>query len=127
MALTVADTDALIDFLAGKGPTADAVSICLAQGVLATTVISRFELLVGSRGVRQEGRVRRFLAAIQTLPLDESAADRAAKVRRKLESEGRGIGMADSLIAGIVLVHGGTLLTRNRAHFARVEGLSLAR
>jgi predicted nucleic acid-binding protein len=34
--------------------------------------------------------------------------------------------MADSLIAGIVLLHGAKLLTRNRRHFERVPSLSLA-
>jgi predicted nucleic acid-binding protein len=34
--------------------------------------------------------------------------------------------MADSLIAGIVLVRGGRLLTRNQRHFERVAGLSFA-
>ncbi len=34
--------------------------------------------------------------------------------------------MGDSVIAGIVLRHGGTLMTRNRRHFARVEGLGIA-
>jgi predicted nucleic acid-binding protein len=38
-----------------------------------------------------------------------------------------GIGMADSLIAGIVVAHHGVLLTRNRRHFERVPGLSLGR
>jgi predicted nucleic acid-binding protein len=35
--------------------------------------------------------------------------------------------MADSLIAGIVVVHHGVLLTRNRRHFERVPGLALGR
>jgi len=47
-------------------------------------------------------------------------------VRRTLEKSGASIGMADSLIAGIALVHNATLLTRNRKHFARVTGLRLA-
>ncbi len=34
--------------------------------------------------------------------------------------------MADSLIAGIVLTTGATLLTRNRRHFERVPDLRLA-
>jgi predicted nucleic acid-binding protein len=42
-----------------------------------------------------------------------------------LERDGVGIGMGDSLIAGIVLVHDGILLTRNRRHFERVPGLTL--
>jgi hypothetical protein len=43
-----------------------------------------------------------------------------------LERSGAAIGMADSLIAGIVLSAGGDLLTRNRRHFERVPGLKLA-
>jgi predicted nucleic acid-binding protein len=46
-------------------------------------------------------------------------------VRRDLQKAGVPIGMADSLIAGIVLEHGGRLLTRNQRHFERVEGLPL--
>lgn len=34
--------------------------------------------------------------------------------------------MADSLIAGIVIGNGGTLLTQKRRHFERVPGMSLA-
>jgi predicted nucleic acid-binding protein len=47
-------------------------------------------------------------------------------VRRELEARGEPIGMGDSLIAGIVLLHGGTLLTGNRRHFEHVAGLRLA-
>ena len=61
-----------------------------------------------------------------TLPLHQEAADRAARVRLELERAGQSIGMADSLIAGIVLAHNGILLTRNRRHFQRVTGLQLA-
>jgi len=63
--------------------------------------------------------------ALNVLPLDRAAAERAADVRRKLERGGRPIGMGDSLIAGIALVHGLPLLTRNRSHFERVENLKL--
>jgi predicted nucleic acid-binding protein len=88
-------------------------------------VISRFELLAGARTSPQQKTVRELLAALPCLPLDEPAADRAAEVRRSLQRDGAGIGMGDSLIAGIVLAHQGILLTRNRRHFERVSGLSL--
>jgi tRNA(fMet)-specific endonuclease VapC len=124
--MTVADTDVLIDFLAGTEPAAAHVAQELARGSLLTTAVSRFELLSGARSARQESKIGELLAAIPTLSLDEKAADRAAGVRRALERSGEPIGMADSLIAGIVLVHGGDLLTRNRRRFERVRGLRLA-
>jgi tRNA(fMet)-specific endonuclease VapC len=54
------------------------------------------------------------------------AADAASEIRRSLERSGNPIGMADSLVAGIVTRNGGTLLTRNRRHFERVPGIRLA-
>jgi predicted nucleic acid-binding protein len=125
MAVIVADTDVLIDFLAGRKPGAERVAAELESGRLRTTTITRFELLSGARDSRQETAIRSLLAAVPALPLDEQAADRAALVRRSLERAGETIGMADSLIAGIVISRNGTLLTRNRRHFERVRGLLL--
>jgi predicted nucleic acid-binding protein len=51
--MMVADTDVLIDFLAGHEPGAGRVALELEHEELATTVISRFELLAGVRHARQ--------------------------------------------------------------------------
>ena len=124
--MIVADSDVLIDFLAGREPAAARVEIELGTDTFGTTAVSRFELLAGARDGVAQGIVRRLLDTLHTLPLEREAADRAAAVRRALEGRGASIGMADSLIAGIVLAHDGMLLTRNRRHFERVEGLKLA-
>ena len=84
-----------------------------------------WSLLAGARYDRQRRLIAELLSALPCLPLDETAADRAAAVRRTLVADGIDIGMGDSLIAGIVLVHRGILLTRNRRHFERVPELSL--
>jgi tRNA(fMet)-specific endonuclease VapC len=124
--MTIADTDVLIDYLAERGDFAGLIAAELERGTLQTTVVTRFELLAGARLPRQLETLRWFLDAIPTLILDLAAADLAAKVRRDLDSRGQAIGMGDSLIAGIVLRHDGTLITRNRRHFERVEGLRVA-
>jgi tRNA(fMet)-specific endonuclease VapC len=123
--MIVADTDVLIDYLAGQG-AADRVELELERRALATTSVSRFELLSGARTERQREVVQDLMDGMPALPLDAAAADEAATVRRELEARGEGIGMADSLIAGIVRLHQGVLLTRNRRHFERVDGLQLA-
>jgi tRNA(fMet)-specific endonuclease VapC len=123
--VTIADTDVLIDFLAGKGE-ADAVERLLGHGALRTTVISRFELLSGAKNSKQLARLIQFLGAVPALELDDAAADAASEIRRSLDRSGNSIGMADSLIAGIVKSNDGTLLTRNRRHFERVPGIRLA-
>jgi tRNA(fMet)-specific endonuclease VapC len=88
-------------------------------------VISYFELLSGARRPRERDAISALLESITILPLDVSAARRAAEVRQRLEGSGVGIGMGDSLIAGIALDAEAKLLTRNRRHFDRVPGLHL--
>lgn len=123
--MTVTDTDVLIDYLSGKGE-ADAVEQLIRRGALVTTVISRSELLVGARNAKQLTRIIQLLGAVPSLNLDEAAADAAAQIQRSLEQSGNAIGMADSLIAGIVVSNGGILMTRNRRHFERVPGMRFA-
>jgi predicted nucleic acid-binding protein len=123
--MTIADTDVPIDYLAGKGE-AGAVERLLRRGALRTTVISRFELLSGAKNAKQLARLLQLLAAVPSLGLDDAAAGAAGEIRGSLERSGHPVGMADSLIAGIVIGDGGALPTRNRRHFERVPGMSLA-
>ena len=123
--MIVADTDVLIDYLSDSEPAASIVAAALSRRGLHTTAVTRFELLSGTRSAREENLVRQLLAVLVTLTLDEAAADQAAMVRKSVEGRGEGIGMADSLIAGMVLAARGSSLTRSRRHFERVPGLSI--
>ena len=123
--MIVADTDVLIDFLRGHGPAADRVALEIERG-LTTTTVTAFELWAGSTGSPQrENAVSTLVAALKVLPLDPGSARTAAYIRGDLQSEGRTIGMADALIAGICVEHGAILLTRNRRHFEGIERLAL--
>lgn len=126
VALTIADTDVLIDYLRGRNPAADRIAAELQRDSLYTTVVTRFELLAGARTAREHGLVETLLAAVPALPLDAQASDHAAQIRRDLEARGEVIGLADSLIAGIATTFRAAFLTRNRRHFARVRDLELA-
>jgi predicted nucleic acid-binding protein len=124
LAVIIANTDVLIDFLRGGG-AAPRVELELSTGSLRTTVVAAFELWQGARTARAEQDVRTLLEALEILPLDARAAELAGGVRRLLLGRGADIGVADSLVAGICLRQDGTLLTRNREHFERVDGLRL--
>ena len=124
--MIIADTDVLIDYLERRDPGAEAVSRALRLGRLQTTTLNCFELLAGVRSRRQQESMLALLNSLPILPLDFDAARKAAELNQKLESLGIRIGMGDSLIAGIVLARGASLLTRNTRHFGRVPGLHLA-
>jgi tRNA(fMet)-specific endonuclease VapC len=123
--MMVADSDLLIDFLCGKDPGCARIKLEISTGRLATTAVNAFELMSGARSESDREKVAALLAALVILPVEERSAARAAEVRIHLESQGAGIGMADYLIAGVCLDKGGTLLTRNLAHFVRVQNLNI--
>lgn len=123
--MILADTDVLIDYLAGVQPVSGLVRSYIEDDLLQTSSVTCFELLSGAKSGKRGDAVRSLLAEITVLPLDRQAAQRAAEVRRKLDRTGQSIGMADSLIAGVALLHGIRLFTRNRKHFERVPNLSL--
>jgi predicted nucleic acid-binding protein len=121
----LADTDVLIDALRGREPSRSRIAEALERGALATTTITAFELTSGARSEKQETSITDLLAGLAVLPFDSEAARSASRIRRALEAEGRTIGMADYLIAGITTSRDLPLLTRNRKHFERVPGLAL--
>ena len=60
---------------------------------------------------------------MEVIPFAESATVLAGQIAGKLERVGRPIGLADSMIAAIALVHGLDLVSGNTTHFHRVQQL----
>ncbi len=121
--MIVADTDVLVDFLAGRGEHDRFVRDLIAGGQLRTTAINQFELLAGARESRQLQRVETLIAGLEVLSITAGAAQEAASIQRMLLEAGQRIGAADCLIAGTVRWNKGSLLTRNKREFGRVPGL----
>ncbi len=122
--LVAADTDVVIDFLRAQDPGAAAVRALIRQRRLALTAVTAFELRLGADFVHRRDVIEPLLAR-RTRPLDLRAAVLAGQVAARLRADGEGIGMADSLQAGICLRFGLPLLTRNVRHFSRVPDLEV--
>lgn len=63
-----------------------------------------------------------FLSGISVHPFDDEAADAAGRLRAQLESQGRLIGFADTLIAAHAMALSAVLVT-NDSDFDRVPAL----
>jgi tRNA(fMet)-specific endonuclease VapC len=120
----IVDTDMLIDYLRGKGAGAALVRSLLAERRLRLTVISGFELRIGSDFLDRQRDIMRLFRS-RTLAFDLRAALYAGQVAAALRERGEAIGFADCLQAGVCLRHELPLATRNHKHFSRVEGLRL--
>lgn len=124
--MIIADTDVLIDFLRGRGGAAKRVALELETRSFGTTVITAFELRSGARTSNQRKGIDTLLEAMTLLSFGPEEARIAADLRQRLESQGQVIGMADYMIAAVCIANDGVLLTRNRKHLERVEGLKLS-
>jgi tRNA(fMet)-specific endonuclease VapC len=126
VAMIIADSDVLIDFLRGRGDWARRVAIELQARSFAATAITAFEIRSGARTTRQKKAVDTLLEAMTVLPFGSEEARIAAEIRHQLEKQGEPIGMADYMIAAVCIAASGVLLTRNRKHFERIKGLQLS-
>jgi tRNA(fMet)-specific endonuclease VapC len=118
------DTDACIEIIRGNPAPLEAWP----EADFVISTVSRFEIQSGLRGragSKREQRAQAFLDAANTLDFNSEAADQAAALRIRLESEGQPIGAYDTLLAGHALALGLPVVTRNGKEFQRVPGLRL--
>jgi predicted nucleic acid-binding protein len=82
----------------------------------------RFGILLLDKG-RKRTRLERWFDAgalrLHCLPWEAATGLRWAELLARLRAEGRAMPIKDSLIAATALVHGLTIVTRNRADFER--------
>ena len=120
------DTDTCSYILKRKPPSVLARFDALETRAVCVSEITRAELLFGAeRHPTRSGEIRQLvgelLSRLDVLPW--RAAEEYARIRTRLERRGEPIGNMDLLIAAHALATDATLITNNRRHFERVEGL----
>ena len=122
------DSDWVIDYLHEVEQTAGRLDELAPDG-LGLSIVSLAELYEGlfhSRRPEADERILRgFLSGVEVVDLDEEICRIFARERGRLRSAGMLIGDLDLLIASTALRHGLTLLSNNRRHFERIEGLAI--
>ncbi len=95
----------------------------------ATTSISAFEVFFGAYKSQLKSQnlneVDKLLDRLEIVPLELSSAKKAAEISGKLAEKGQPIDFRDAMVAGVAVVNDLTLVSRNKAHFARVKELKL--
>ncbi|MBS7634933.1 type II toxin-antitoxin system VapC family toxin [Candidatus Bathyarchaeota archaeon] len=123
------DTDFLVALLR-KHPEAvkKAEEYDSTEAQIATTSMNAFEIYLGAfRSRNAETNVKQaddLLNSIKTLYLNLECSRKAGEILSNLLHIGESIDLRDAIIAGITIVNGYTLVTRNLEHFKRITGLS---
>jgi predicted nucleic acid-binding protein len=105
----VADTNVLIDYLAGVPAARRELQ---AYGRLAISIVTWMEVLAGAADADEEGRLRAFLDRFELLPLSRDVAARAVALRRE-----RRLRVPDAAIWATARSRGALLITRNVRDF----------
>lgn len=122
------DTDWVIDHLHGREPVVKQLELLAPQG-LGLSIVSLAELYEGvffsTSPQGNESALRNFLESIQVLYLEDGVCRLFGQERGRLRAAGMIIGDFDILIGSTAKYYGLTLLTNNRRHFERIDGLSI--
>lgn len=122
------DTNTCIDVMKHQGNVVERMSR-VSPDDCAVSVITSFELFTGvakcAAPAKEQAKVELLLNTLVELPINRTAALRAAQIRAQLESQGEMIGPYDILLAAQSLSAELVLVTSNTGEFQRVAGLSV--
>ena len=122
------DTDWVIDCLNCIERVAQRLDELRPRGI-GLSMVSLAELYEGVFGAAdpqaREQELQAFLADVEIVDLDSEVCRVFAEERRRLRAVRSLIGDFDLLIGATALRHNLTLLTNNRRHFERVQGLTV--
>lgn len=93
---------------------------------LNTTIITYYEIMSGlkHRGAEKQMAIfLEFASQNNIVPLTESSVALSAELYATLRAQGTPVDDIDLLIAGVAMLNDWTLVTHNRKHFSRIEGL----
>lgn len=126
----IVDTGVLIYLMQGDDRTTRKVAALEEERTtLAISSMSLFELHHSVERVRDPDRRRRAIDAVletrHTYPADDAVMKKAGRIDGRLTSDGRAIGMGDTIIGATALVREEPVLTRNVDHYGRIDDLEI--
>ena len=124
------DTSFVIDVMGGNKAATEKLSELISKGepevVAAPTIFELFSgLAQSSKPELERKKIISVLSRVAVLQLEISAAERGGEIDGMLTKAGEQIDPIDSMIAGIALVKGEKVLTKNIKHFSKVAGLKV--
>ncbi len=124
MALSIVDSDILIDVARGDGDAINCLLRLEKTSVLAVSAVTQLELIVGCRNKTELKDLVKFLNRYQILKITDQISDRAVDLLKQYFLS-HGLLIADGLIAATALVHNEAFVSKNQRDFRFIAGLNL--
>jgi len=119
--VSLIDTDVMID---ASRANANAASYLDSLNDPAISIVTAQELIVGARDKRDLAGIDSLVSAYRVIHIDASIGQLAYDLLKEY-AKSHGLRTFDSLIAATAIVRGFQLVSRNRKHFAMIDGLRL--
>ena len=123
-ALTIVDTDVLIDAALQINKAIDCLDGLEQNSMLAISVITQMELFVGCRNKTELGNTKRFLQRFQVLKLSDQISDKAIGLLLQYRLS-HGLAIPDALIAATAITFNKPFISKNQRDYRFISGLRL--
>ena len=123
-ALTIVDTDILIDAALQINKAIDCLDGLEQNSMLAVSVITQMELFVGCRNKTELGNTKRFLQRFQVLKLSDQISDKAIGLLLQYRLS-HGLAIPDALIAATAITFNQPFISKNQRDYRFISGLRL--
>lgn len=115
------DSDILIELVNGNNEIIQFIR--QTEAAWHTTAINVFE--IWSERNEKQNNAESLINGLEKHPFDESAAQKAGEIRRKLKEKGELLDIRDVFIAAVCIQNSLALYTNNKKHFERLKQFGL--
>lgn len=119
----VIDTNIFIEHLRAKDKLATVLYNISCNTNLFISAISLYELYMGATTKNKEKDIITLTKDLQVLSLTDSVSIKAAQIYHQLRVTNQMIEFRDIFIAATCIVNNLSIVTHNKKHFNRIEGL----
>jgi tRNA(fMet)-specific endonuclease VapC len=121
----VIDTGIFIEHIRAKDKLHTTLYLLPENTELFVSAISMYELYMGATTKEKENDIRALTEDLQVLPFTDAVALKASQLYHLLKKENKLIEFRDIFIAATCIVNDLPLITLNKKHFKRIEGLNI--
>lgn len=121
----VADTGIFIEHLRAKDKLSTTLYKISENQDLYISAVTLYELYMGASTKAKEKDVRELMEGFSVLPFTETISKKAAEIYHKLRLSNQMIELRDIFIAATCIINELPIITLNKTHFKRVDGLTL--
>lgn len=122
----VIDTGIFIEFLRAKDKTKTSLYKLPDEANIFISAVTYYELMIGATTEEKRNDIKLLTEDLSILPFNADVAAKASEIYHLLKKSNSLIEFRDIFIAATCLVNDVEILTLNKKHFERIEGLRMA-